>query len=368
VKPVVGTVAVAAAGGVAGLFLLPLLVAAVIAGQLQATSQLAEGWDIPAELVPVLAAAGQQAGISWFLLAGVASVATDFARHAPDGVGRGQAPGTAIDPDVVPPIITASGGAGMFLVDARQATAAVSDLQDVRATASWLAARLATLVQGTPLAGGSLEDPAVDRIWQAVLATAPVVIASVAPGGPNLAPVDPGANPIRQFGAAVMTAIGAGVTAANLDAFAAWAAGEGTCARFNPLATTQPEPGATAFNTLSGGGHVWNYPSPSVGVAATTTALTNGRYQPVIDAFLASAGVDAVASAVERSPWGTKHFGSPSYAGATCAGETTPPPSLPTVVGPDAVPATIVARAANYERIWTAMEALAPNPAPFPTP
>jgi len=371
VKPVIRAVAIIAVGGVLGLFLLPFLVAGVIAGQLQAASQVAESWDIPPDLVAVLTEAGQTSGVPWPLLAGVASVATDFARHAPDGVARGQLVGTAIDPVVVPPITTAGGGAGMFLVDGPESGSALSNPQDVRAAAAWLAGQLATLAQGNPEASGSLGTAAVDRFWQTVIAAAPLLIASVAPDAADVTPVDAGADPIRQFGAAVMPLIGAPVTQANLDAFAAWAGGEGTCARFNPLATTQPEPGATPFNTLSGGGHVWNYPSFGVGVQATTTALTNGLYQAVIDAFRASAGASAVAAAVERSPWGTKHFGPVTYAGRACPGDTgpaAPPPTLPTVLGPDAVAATIVARAAQYETIWSEMVALAPNPAPFSTP
>jgi hypothetical protein len=371
VTPVLRLVALGVTAAVAGLFLLPFLVGAVIAGQLQQASQLAAAWDIPAEVVPALQDAGQQFGIPWYLLAGVGSVATDFARHSPDGRARGDAAGTSIFPEVTPAIGGPGGGQGMFLVDPGPAGPPLADPQDVRAAADWLAARLAALAQGSDLAGRPLGDPGADGFWQQVLAGAPLLIAAPAPladpVGSDLTPVDPGANPIRQFGAAVLARISAPATAANLDAFAAWAAGEGSCARFNPLATTQPEPGATPFNTLSGGGHVWNYPDFSTGVKATTTALTNGLYQPVIAAFQAGAGVAAVAAAVEGSPWGTKHFGSTTYAGARCSGgggtstgSGTPPPTLPTIVGPDAVPATIVARALRYQAIWSDMVALSP--------
>jgi hypothetical protein len=209
-----------------------------------------------------------------------------------------------------------------------------------------------------------LSDPESTRLWVRVLTGAPILIATPAPGGTDVTPVDPGANPLRQFGAAVLARIAAPSTSVNLDAFAAWAGGENTCARFNPLATTQPEPGATPFNNLGGGGHVWNYPNFSVGVQATTTALTNGLYRPVITAFQASAGVGAVTAAVARSPWGTKHFGPPTYPGRPCtfAGPApgAPPSTLPTVTGPDGVAATIVARAIRYQAIWSQMTALAP--------
>ncbi len=360
-KAVLRLVAGTTAGGLLALFTFPFLVVAVVAGQIQQSAQVAAAWDVPPEVVPALRDAGLQAGIPWFLLAGAASVATDFARHGPDGVARGGVPGTAIFPTVAPPI-----AGGMFLVDPHSGSPALADDQDVRAAAGWLAQHLAALVGG-PVATAApgladLTQPAAARFWQAVVAAAPLRILAVAPGGADVTPVDPGANPIRQFGGAVLARINAPVTAANLDAFAAWAAGEGTCARFNPLATTQPEPGATPFNTFGGGLHVWNYPSLAVGVEATTTALTNGLYQPVIAAFVASAGVAAVAAAVEQSPWGTRVFGSPSYAGKGCgtgAGPSAPPPTLPTITGADAIPATIVARAAHYQVIWSQMLALA---------
>lgn len=54
----------------------------------------------------------------------------------------------------------------------------------------------------------------------------------------------------------------------------AWARAEGGTARFNPLNTTQPWPGATDYNSV----HVKNYPSGSAGVTATAATLTNGHY------------------------------------------------------------------------------------------
>jgi hypothetical protein len=233
--------------------------------------------------------------------------------------------------------------------------------------ATWLAGRLGALTQNSPLAAAPLNDPGVGSFWEAVLADAPLVITVPAVDGATAGAVGPApGTPIQQFGSDVLSAIGAPLTTSNLGAFAAWAAGENTCAGFNPLATTQPEPGATAFNTLADGGHVWNYPTLAVGVQATVTALTNGRYGRVIAAFQADAGEAAVAAAVEASPWGTHRFGSPTYAGRECggsgsgSGSASPPPTLPTVTGPDAIPATIVARAEVYQAIWEQMEELAP--------
>jgi hypothetical protein len=343
-----------------GLVLLPFLVVGVLAGQLQQAAQAGAQWDIPPAVLPALEQAGGQAGVPWFLLAAVASVATDFARHAPDEVARGDAPGTTIFPVVTPPI-GAGPGQGMFLLGRGSAPAALGNPQDVLSAAAWLAGRLADLTAGDPLAQGALGDPEVDQFWERVLAQAPLSIAAAAITSDE-APVMAGDDPIQQFGAAVLIHIAAPVTATNLGAFAAWAAGEGTCARFNPLATTQPEPGATPFNTLSGGGHVWNYPSMDVGVQATTTALTNGRYQRVIAAFQADAGVDAVATAVEASPWGTRHFGSPTYAGRSCGQAASSPAPTPSTVS---IVATIVARASQYQSIWSDMELLGAAGAPI---
>jgi len=367
VKPLLRMALGVVGAGVVALFLLPLLVAAVVGGRLQQVSQLAAEWDIPPAVVPALQQAGQLSGVPWFLLAGVASVATDFARHAPDGIDRGTTEGTAIFPVVVPPI-AAGGGAGMFLVDPNPADPGLADPQDVAGAATWLAGRLGALAGDSPLASEPLSDPGAASFWEALLAGAPLVITEPAVNAATANAAGPAAGtPIQQFASAVLADIAAPLTTSNLGAFAAWAAGENTCAQFNPLATTQPEPGATPFNTLTDGGHVWNYPTLAVGVEATTTALTNGRYGPVISAFRADAGEAAVAAAVEASPWGTKRFGSPTYAGRQCggsgsgssSGSASPPPTLPTVTGADAVPATIVARAAVYQAIWEQMESLA---------
>jgi len=143
---------------------------------------------------------------------------------------------------------------------------------------------------------------------------------------------------VQQFGSAVLAAIGAPASANNLGAFSAWTAGEGACAAFNPLDTTQPESGAWAYNSFGPGGqyHVWNYPSFAVGVQATVTALTNGRYGPILTAFRNDAGVAAIESAVAASPWGTHVFGSTSYTASKSGtnffsnGGSSPPTNPPT--------------------------------------
>ena len=58
----------------------------------------------------------------------------------------------------------------------------------------------------------------------------------------------------------------------------AWARAEGGTARFNPLNTTEPWPGATDYNTVG----VKNYPSGAAGISATAATLVNGHYNGIV--------------------------------------------------------------------------------------
>lgn len=86
----------------------------------------------------------------------------------------------------------------------------------------------------------------------------------------------------QRFATDLLTGIGASPTTENVRLVGAWMSGEGTKAANNPLATTQPWTGATIFNTLKDGGHVWNYPDYSTGLAATKQTLTNGYYPGIV--------------------------------------------------------------------------------------
>jgi len=79
----------------------------------------------------------------------------------------------------------------------------------------------------------------------------------------------------------VLRAIGAPLTTTNRLLLAAWASAEGTKAKFNPLATTQPAAGASNFNSVG----VKNYRSFQQGVQATATTLQNGHYQGIVSAL-----------------------------------------------------------------------------------
>lgn len=95
------------------------------------------------------------------------------------------------------------------------------------------------------------------------------------------------------------------------QALVAVAVEEGTRAADNPDDTTEPEPGASAYNWVG----VRNYPSWNVGIAATAATLRNGYYGAVLDA-LAAGDAPAIVDAWARSPWGTWQ-GDPAAAAAT---------------------------------------------------
>jgi len=72
-------------------------------------------------------------------------------------------------------------------------------------------------------------------------------------------------------------------------------------AKYNPLNTTQPEPGAGNTGTQ---GNIKVYRSWNQGIDATVKTLRNGNYGGIINA-LRSGNPGAVANAIDRSPWGT---------------------------------------------------------------
>jgi hypothetical protein len=90
-------------------------------------------------------------------------------------------------------------------------------------------------------------------------------------------------------------------TIPNREALAAWMAGEGTQARWNPLATTEPWPGATLFNSAG----VKNYPTRADGIEATLQTLRNGDYPHLLAALHFGASAPATVVSVAVSPWGT---------------------------------------------------------------
>lgn len=111
----------------------------------------------------------------------------------------------------------------------------------------------------------------------------------------------PSGVPVDQFAADVLAGVGAPLTTENLRVMRAWVKAEGTSARFNPLATTQRAPGATAFNSVG----VRNFTSYDQGVATTVQVLQNGKYDEVLAGLRSGQDAQQVAGAIARSPWGT---------------------------------------------------------------
>lgn len=97
-------------------------------------------------------------------------------------------------------------------------------------------------------------------------------------------------------------------TPCNVGAVTAWERAEGghwaNAARFNPLDTTQTEPGSQPMNSVG----VQAYTSWRQGLRATVTTLNNGNYGAVLSALQSGDNAQAVAGAVGSSPWGTGGF------------------------------------------------------------
>lgn len=112
----------------------------------------------------------------------------------------------------------------------------------------------------------------------------------------------------RSWAAALLSSGGWPQSGCNLAAVTGWEAAEGgnwgNSARFNPLDTTQAEPGSWSINSVN----VMAYPSWAGGFTATLSTLRNGRYSGILAALQSGDDAQAVADAVAASPWGTGPF------------------------------------------------------------
>ncbi|MFO7590777.1 MAG: hypothetical protein R6X23_07745 [Acidimicrobiia bacterium] len=105
-----------------------------------------------------------------------------------------------------------------------------------------------------------------------------------------------------RWSVALLDRLGFPVTMENIRALAAWIGAEANNARFrNPLATTMGAAGATNVNEVG----VKSYPTDDIGLDATVRTLTNGLYEPILDALRAGDSAVRVVAAVAASPWGT---------------------------------------------------------------
>jgi hypothetical protein len=108
------------------------------------------------------------------------------------------------------------------------------------------------------------------------------------------------------FARAVLSQIGAPLTQDNIDAMVGWETAEGgnwnNDAAYNPLNTTEAEPGAGNTGTQ---GNIKVYRSWQQGISATVSTLTNGAYGGILAAFRKGNDPQGVAAAIGSSPWGT---------------------------------------------------------------
>ena len=94
------------------------------------------------------------------------------------------------------------------------------------------------------------------------------------------------------FATALLNAIGAPLTKANIKSIVDWEALEGgnwkNTARFNPLNTTQAEPGYSETGTQ---GNIGSYTSWAQGLQATVTTLDEGMYSDIRAALMTGTGL-----------------------------------------------------------------------------
>jgi peptidoglycan hydrolase CwlO-like protein len=106
-----------------------------------------------------------------------------------------------------------------------------------------------------------------------------------------------------RWGVLFLRTLGAPVCRSNEIAMVAWQLAEFTQAAWNPLATTKPMPGSTAFNTAG----VQNYSSLETGLLANKLTLYHGwssyGYGAIVNALRSCASPFTTARAVQASSW-----------------------------------------------------------------
>jgi hypothetical protein len=109
---------------------------------------------------------------------------------------------------------------------------------------------------------------------------------------------------------ALLVSLGDPSTEENMHAVEAWETQEGghwkNAALFNPLNTTQVEPGSRAIPGSAAG--IQAYQNWDQGLAATVTTLRGRGYEKVRAELGTGTSAAGVRDAVVSSPWGTKWF------------------------------------------------------------
>jgi hypothetical protein len=95
----------------------------------------------------------------------------------------------------------------------------------------------------------------------------------------------------QSWAISLLTAIGAPTTQVNVQSIIAWEAREGgnwnNTAQYNPLNTTQTEPGSYSINPVG----VQAFPSWAEGLSATISTLNNGDYNDILQALHSGKGL-----------------------------------------------------------------------------
>jgi hypothetical protein len=150
------------------------------------------------------------------------------------------------------------------------------------------------------LAGGLFAFFAVTHGDPSLISHATLDSAAAVPAGGSYTPYS--------WATTFLAAIPEPVTGCNIGFVTAWEAAEGgnwnNAARYNPINTTEREPGSWSMNSVG----VQAYPSWQEGMQATVTTIRNGNYQGILDALAAGDSAQAAANAVGASPWGTGYF------------------------------------------------------------
>ena len=141
-----------------------------------------------------------------------------------------------------------------------------------------------------------------------------------------------------QWAVDFLTAIGNTTpTVSTQNLVASWTVGEGTAAKYNPLATTLDYGTNTKFNNCCGGNGVKNYSSRSEGIQATVLTLRGKHpgYAKILNGLRDNKPEDAMIGMM-IAPWGTNFshvqsvWRTRDVRGEALASEDS---SVPTVVG-----------------------------------
>ena len=124
--------------------------------------------------------------------------------------------------------------------------------------------------------------------------------------------------------------LGMPVTRQNLAFLTAWQGREGGTAAFNPLNTTQPMPGASAYNSVG----VRNFLNAQQGLNATVKTLQNSYYPAILAALRSGNPTWNPLLAKNLSTWGTGSSWMRGYR------DTTVPATVGESIATQAVPTT----------------------------